>query len=135
MRLLRLGEVRILIWPERPYVRTVFPDGAVVHAVPEDTEEQRETARELGYPSDRELTIEHDSCHSLLAHLRGLPYSPVLWAVAHGLPEPPGAGDEERDVLALQRWMNRPEAECPEEWREVRTEALRMVRGERDGRA
>jgi hypothetical protein len=97
----RIGETWVTVGPA--WCVTRFPDGTEVHAHPSHTDEQAGAARALGYSHVGEMTRDHDLLHSVIAEARGLPYSPVLWALAHGEPAPEGADDEERLVLLAQR--------------------------------
>lgn len=92
---------------------TTLPTGETVHAHPDGSEEQAETARRLGYPDVCSLTREHDLTHSWLADVLGLPASFSL-SQAAGLPtDPELAGIEEDAVLALQRFIRRSGAAFP----------------------
>lgn len=93
------------------YTETVFHDGTKVSATPTRTPEQMETALRLGYGEDvAALCREHEILHTWLCERFGLPYSPTLWAVAHGQ----GDGcvalhhqqEEETLVLAFQAYLN-----------------------------
>lgn len=91
MTVLRLAEVEVEIG-ERD-VTTRFPGGAVLHACPNYDAESIERARELGYSgTDREvcdaMTREHDVLHSMIAALRGQPWSATLYAAATGTEVP-----------------------------------------------
>jgi hypothetical protein len=99
---------QVWVWPETQFLRTVYPSGATVPAAPEDTAAYRATATGAGYGGDTwRLCLEHEQAHTLLAEARGLPYSPTLWAQAHGEPLPRGLiPAEECVVLAFQAWCN-----------------------------
>lgn len=93
------------------YTETVFHDGTKVTAVPEDTDEYRANAQNLGYGSDiAALSREHEILHTFLAERWRDTGSPALWAVAHGQQ---GAiaprwvqEEEEAEVLAFQALLN-----------------------------
>jgi len=92
---------------EGRYVETVFADGAKVSAMPHDTPEYRQHARELGYGDDTAaMSREHEVCHSLIAEARGEDVSPTLFAVAHNEPANTLHYFEERLVLDFQRYLN-----------------------------
>lgn len=100
------------IFEDTHYLETAFPDGTKVPAAPQDTDDYRATAFRLGYGTDTwAMCREHELAHTELAELLGLPYSPTLWAVAHGekraIIGAPGEMQAEEDlVLAYQRWRN-----------------------------
>ncbi len=121
---IRFPGCTILVWNGGAYTETVFEDGTRCPALPHGSEYQARTARELGYGDDVDaMCREHEIMHTLLAVARGRPYSPVLWDVAHGPPDPAPAWhyEEEADVLALQRLLNGGDADDPS----GRLEALR----------
>lgn len=91
---------------EREICWTHFPDGTSVPATANNDAESVERAKELGYHSTWEMTLFHELSHSLLAAAMGLPYSPVLWMVAHpDDPKPPKATlhEEECQVFTIQK--------------------------------
>jgi hypothetical protein len=90
-------------------VTTHFDDGTKVVAAPVYDEESEARALDLGYRGADpvwQMTRDHDRVHSLLARARGLPFSPTLWAVAHGQPVPATANEEERIVFLVVRAAN-----------------------------
>ena len=108
---------------EDGYVRTTFPDGLFSVARPIPGHDYAATLADLGYATAHHLTIEHDMLHTLIAVSRRLPWSPTLWAVAHGVITPEGtrtltgtprsvafvdecARAEEAAVFALARRLN-----------------------------
>jgi len=97
-----LGEAWIYIYSG--YTITRFRDGTFVTARHDDVRGlgQVRRARRLGYPSAEALNASHDLCHSLLASWLGEPYSPTLYAQAHGTVDP-WWYIEEMAVLAVQR--------------------------------
>jgi hypothetical protein len=116
MTLLRFGAttVQLADWG----CTTTLPDGRIIHAAPQPGEGYAETARHLGYgPNVLAMTHEHDACHAALAHLVGLPVSPVLSTVAgrpiHG---PVEHGLEEDAAMALQRWARAIGVDLREVW-------------------
>jgi hypothetical protein len=120
------------------YVETTFYDGAKVPACPHRRNDYRRTAFDLGYGSDvARLNAEHDPVHTWLAHRMGLPYSPVLWAVAHDALHLDDYGREEDLVLAFQRCLNTGECRPPLQrlvdaglhLPRLRVEALALLRG------
>lgn len=84
---------------------TTFADGSFVDACHDDIAGlgQDATARALGYPTVVQMNRDHDVCHSVLAALLGLPWSPVLHALAHGTVSSKTDVEEEA-VLAFQRF-------------------------------
>ncbi len=94
-------------WPTREYLETVFEDGSRVEASPMDDLEYRATAGKLGYGRDvMRMCLHHEFIHSLRAEILGLPYSQVLWDVAHGIHGDEAlARDEEAAVLRLQKLL------------------------------
>lgn len=103
------GQAVFNVYPEIRRCETVFADGTVVHAEPEDNDAYRACARELGYGDDTwGLCVSHELFHSLLAMADGRVVSPALWAVAH--PEEASDADliarEETAVLDFQHKVN-----------------------------
>ena len=109
---IRLGSVIVRVWPEDHYLETVFPDGTKVPAAPEDTDEARSLASDLGYGDDLwRMCLEHELLHTALLQRLGYEHSPTLWEVAHGnskgIPGKPWAmRGEEGLVLAYQTFKN-----------------------------
>lgn len=102
-----LGACRFEVWPAERYCRTVFPDGSVVHATPEDTDEYRATAERLGYGADTwRMCFEHELMHSMVSRAEGFSLSPVLADVAHGRGGSPAHAIEETKVMEFQRKLN-----------------------------
>jgi hypothetical protein len=70
------------------WTETVFRDGTRVTAVPQEGEEYRLHAQDLGYIGEdaaARMSREHELLHTFLAcRLRDGGASPTLWAVAHG---------------------------------------------------
>lgn len=77
-----------------------------VLAYPEDTQEYRDRARDLGYGDDVSgMSRDHEITHSLLAKWLGLPASPALSLAAAGKESKNIlTGAEEAAVLAIQRF-------------------------------
>jgi hypothetical protein len=85
------------------------------------------------------MCFEHETLHTFLSVKLGKPYSPTLWAVAHGLKTPQGLmWFEEQLVLKAQYWLNTGErpygALFVLSWygldmKAVRQEALELLRG------
>lgn len=90
------------------WVRVVLPDGKSFNAVPEDNDEYRQRALDLGYPDDagHRMNLEHDLLHAKLAYCFGLPVSPALQDTADGAPINELTGAEEAMVLATHRYLN-----------------------------
>jgi hypothetical protein len=92
----------------------VFRDGTRVTAVPENDDNYRRHAAELGYTGEdsvARMSREHEILHTFLAdRLRSGGASPTLWAVAHGQTgevAPVWEQEEEEGlVLAFQRFLN-----------------------------
>lgn len=105
-----IGGTRVVVDHRWRVVRTTFPDGTHVLAAPNRSGEDVARALALGYRGDDPswaMTAEHDLTHVALAHCQGLPHSPMLYAVAHGLNLPQREVDaEEAEVLRVQRVMN-----------------------------
>jgi hypothetical protein len=60
------------------------------------------------------MTKDHELAHTWLAMRRGLPHSPVLWAVAHDLElDSDEVRDEEAKVLAFQKALVK---DLPKPW-------------------
>lgn len=112
MDVIRLQGCLVRIFDQAHYVETIFPDGTKVPAAPQDSDEYRATAQRIGYGTDTwRMCLEHEIAHTGLLQSLGLPYSPTLWAVAHGqhdgIPGSPGEMAAEEDlVLAFQTWRN-----------------------------
>lgn len=106
-------------------VSTGFPDGSILHAAAETTDENVARALALGYgcrmfaealpEEDRTLhdemvwlmTQEHDLMHMRLAQAEGLPFSRTLHGVATANPvSEEEALLEERRVFLMTRLMN-----------------------------
>ena len=101
-QILPLGQAWLSCYPG--YTTTTFADGSSVTARHDDIHGvgQVRRARRLGYPSAEAMNIDHDPTHSLLAHWLGHPYSPTLYAQAHGAQDP-WWWLEEHAVFAVQR--------------------------------
>ena len=106
----RLRGCEVWLWPRSYYLETRFPDATMVKASPEGTESYRRRARACGYRGHLalwQLCRDHELSHSILAEARGLPFSPVLWGVAHGELLSKEASDQEEWVtLSFQHWAN-----------------------------
>ena len=88
------------------HVMTTLPDGAVVNAVANHTDEDVARAEALGYEGDVvAMTRDHDRFHAALAHALGLPESPALRAAVTGRSTAASGADEDM-VLAAQRMVN-----------------------------
>ncbi|MBZ9852780.1 hypothetical protein LB566_03155 [Mesorhizobium sp. CA13] len=82
MRTLHLGAAVVALH-ENGLTVTHLMDGKEIPAVPQDTEDYRARARELGYGGDTAaMSRDHEIGHSVLACLLGLPESPTLRGVA-----------------------------------------------------
>ncbi|WP_424139884.1 hypothetical protein [Roseomonas chloroacetimidivorans] len=97
---------------------TTLPCGRVIHAAPQPGADYAETARRLGYgPDVLGMCHDHDAAHAALAHLLGLPVSPVLSTVAgisvHG---PVEHGLEEDAVMAIQRFARTVGVDLRKAW-------------------
>src|SRR5690348_11324108 len=93
------------------YTETIFRDGSLVPAYPTGLADQMQTAHQLGYGDDlSRMCREHEILHTWLCEQFGLPYSPTLWAVAHGQTQgsaPIWAQQEEEAlVLSFQASLN-----------------------------
>lgn len=90
-------------------VITTFPTGkqTVAATTDDDYDQQFSIACGLGYEGDVErMNREHDLLHTLIAEAMGKPYSPTLYALAHGQPSPKGADVEERLAFLVARLLN-----------------------------
>ena len=66
------------------YTETCYHDGTRVTATPQDSEEYRANAANLGYGTDTgSLSRDHEILHTFLAEALSGGASPTLWAVAH----------------------------------------------------
>ncbi|MES2461977.1 MAG: hypothetical protein V4671_15440 [Armatimonadota bacterium] len=100
------------------WTETVFHDGTRVTAVPQEGDDYRSHAQDLGYSGEcaaEQMSREHEILHTFLAdRLRNGGASPTLWAVAHGqtgVVAPVWEQEEEEGfVLAFQRFLNGQEA-------------------------
>lgn len=105
MSLYLIGQTAVAVMPG--HVTTMLHDGALVHAVPHDTDDYGATAKRLGYGEDRDrMNRDHELLHSLIAAMLGQPESPVMRAVAEDRGEHDAdglLGIEEDAVLAVQR--------------------------------
>jgi hypothetical protein len=112
-----MGSCLLQVWPEGRYCQSVFPDATTVPAAPQDNESYRNMARELGYGEDTwRMCVEHELLHTMLAQMDGRPYSPTLFAVAHGVVdslEPILVAEEEAAVLEFQRRLNACRSNAP----------------------
>jgi hypothetical protein len=104
-RTIQIGDTLIVTTGD--LVECRFADNTLTRAYPQDAPAYRQTARDLGFGSDTaRMNKTHDPAHCVLAEARGLPHPPVLWALAHGLPETPEHYREEEEVMALQLYSN-----------------------------
>lgn len=93
-------------------VLTRFVDGTQVDARAVYDPASLAMARDLGYQGSDlaavdAMTREHDLMHTVLALAGGLPCSPTLWRVAHGLElDDDDVRREEQTVLDAQRRAN-----------------------------
>ncbi|MCR5875157.1 hypothetical protein LRS10_13745 [Phenylobacterium sp. J426] len=103
MRTLQFGRTRCLVGPS--WVVTTLPSGAEVHAHPQNSEGQRQTAKRLGYGDDlAAMTRDHDPLHAALAEWLGMKASTALRHAA-GEPVSKGLADlEEAAVVAVQAY-------------------------------
>lgn len=100
------GTCHFDVYPEEKRCTTVFCDGSKVEACPEDTDQYRKTAADLGYSDTWEMCWQHELFHTMLAMIEGRALSPTLWAVAHGSESelcPNMIALEEAAVLDFQR--------------------------------
>lgn len=93
------------------YTETVYHDGTVVTATPQDTDSYRSNAQLYGYGTDTAaFSRDHEILHTFLAEALGFGSSPTLWAVAHGQSEEVAAiweqEEEEGWTLAFQSYLN-----------------------------
>lgn len=100
------------------YTETIYDDGTVVTATPEDTDSYRANARHYGYGADTAaFSRDHEILHTFLAEALGFGSSPTLWAVAHGQTEAVAPiweqEEEEGWTLAFQSYLNGGEYTAP----------------------
>ena len=122
-------------FPATCCTETIYPDGTLVPAAPADTESYRGMALSLGYRGNAAACCrEHELLHTFLAEAQGLPYSIVLWALAHGTEEAIPLWQRENEesvVLNFQRYLNGADPETldlPANLLTLRAEALEMLR-------
>lgn len=97
------GPTIVDVYPD--HTKTTLADGWVITGAPEDTDAYRATAVQYGYGTDTlMLCKEHETVHAALSYWLGLGESPVLRAVAHGLPATDMTRLEETAVLAIQQF-------------------------------
>lgn len=116
---LHIGRVVIRVWNDQHYLESIFEDGTKVPAAPEDTDEYRNQARDLGYGDDTwTCCCDHECEHHWLAFeghhdAHGQPgwTSPTLWLVAHHRPITGRLAElvrwEETRVLEAQRALDK----------------------------
>ena len=113
----QFGMASLWVYPSRQYAETVFRDGARCAAVPHDTEDYRQRARDLGYGDDTwAMCWQHELGHSLLAAVQQRVVSLTLFAVAHGTIDsldPALVAEEEAAVLDWQRKLNACRSNAP----------------------
>lgn len=104
--ILRLAACEIHLTPEG--VDTRLPDGASVLGHPHATASYLSTARAHGYGDDvARMNRTHETTHTLLAHILGLPCSPVFRRLASGDHEEDALlRAEEQAVLSLEAYAN-----------------------------
>ena len=122
-------------FPATHFTETIFPDGASVPAAPTSTDYYCDMAHRLGYGSDlAACSREHEILHTFLAEAQGLPYSDVMWAIAHGT-----EGEiplwqrecEEGVVMDFQRYLNGTDPhllDLPDSLFALRDQALQLLR-------
>lgn len=92
-----------------PYTETALANGGKVTAMPQDDDEYRQRARDLGYGEDTfAMSRDHEILHSRLAVMLGLDESPTM----RGIVDHENGGafyehwqEEEAAVLAIQRFI------------------------------
>ena len=105
-RTLVLGKTVVEVW-DGNCVRTTLPDGAVIMAAPQDSDDYRRRAWDHGYQHDTfALCAEHEVGHSLLAYLLGLPESPALRAAVTAQEATHLTNWDEAATLALAAYCN-----------------------------
>jgi hypothetical protein len=138
MRVLHLGEGTIWVFHDDHYLATEYPGGTTARATPHDTDEYRDTTRDLGYGEDTwRQCLEHELLHTWVALKLGKQHSVVLWGVAHGNRRPIGGRREEGYVMGLQRYLNTCETdpsvdefftECKRLWDQEQTSVVEQAR-------
>lgn len=124
------------------YTETIFRDESRVPAYPTGGDDQRQMSLQLGYGDDvAGMCREHEVLHTWLCERFNLPYSPTLWAVAHG--QAAGCApiwaqqEEEALVLSFQACLNDREADASKlrslvdrgmSLEHLKTEAARLLR-------
>lgn len=125
----------MLVYDDRKLIDTLFyQDASVVrfdvqHWYDADPASYIEGARLDGYGDDWwTKAVHHDWCHAYLADKLGQPYSLCLWRGAHGLNDPtPETEEEERRVVAFQRFLMTPDNYASKGWHRLRAEALELL--------
>ena len=122
-------------YPATRFTDTIYPDGTHVPASPEDSAYYRDMAQRLGYGADVAACCrEHEILHTFLAEAQGLPYSPLLWAIAHQQEEDIPLWQRESEeavIIEFQRYLNGADPQTiqmPSVLFEVRGQALRLLR-------
>ena len=99
----------IRVWPALQHIQTIFHDGTIAAARPQDDNAYAVTTESLGYGDDRwRQCLEHEIMHTWVPMKMGEPRSRILWNVAHGGGKrwPPGGQEEEAYVMGFQRFLN-----------------------------
>ncbi|WP_187260777.1 hypothetical protein [Pontibacter beigongshangensis] len=102
---LQLGPVLVEIWHTTRHVRSTFPDGQMLGASPEDTDEYRYKAKELGYSDTWEMRMHHELLHHLYMQELGFEYSKSLYAASKDMELHLDHYNEEAEVLMVQKWL------------------------------
>jgi hypothetical protein len=122
-------------FPATHFTATIFPDGTNVPAAPTNTDYYRGMAECLGYKTDIAACCrEHEILHTFLAEAQGLPHSPLMWAIAHGMEDEIPLWqreNEEKVVMDFQRYLNGADLETldlPPFLFSLRDRALELLR-------
>jgi len=103
MQSLRLGS-SVIDFFDGDLTVTTLADGKRIPACPQEGDEYRRRARDLGYGDDiAAMSRDHEVAHTLIAVIIGLPESPTLRGVADGKFWPHWRS-EEAAVLGLQQF-------------------------------
>lgn len=102
-------ECDVIVYPEYRTVETWFPDGKVAIGTRDGKIGNQDYAEYLGYATAWQALVEHELLHTWISIRLDKPYSPTLWAVAHGYTKECAPYEErlleEALVLSCQRFL------------------------------
>lgn len=95
-----IGQNRIEVFEDTQTVKITFPDGTHILSAPQDNDEYRKTALDLGYGNDTwAMCKEHDPFHIFIAVMNGKATSRALYRASLG--KEPDDKDREEEFLVL----------------------------------